>query len=441
MPSRQSTCGDRRAPAPNEKTRHSPGAVAGSLPADSRGLHRSRLWPLQRRRHAALQQQLTEHGCKPAPLHDFLRPAADIPARHNRITPHPFLACSRRPSIVDHWAFGRPFRFGDAHVRPSRAAPDPAARGQGRRTRAARRRTGQFLAVVAVRLCGGPGQPARQRRGARGVRGAGQGSGQCAAPQRRLRQPDRQRQAPGRAVRAEGGSERPAGAPAARRRLPDARTQGRTPARRRRQHAGRRRAAGRRARLSWTSYSASARRNSRSSSSACSASATAAIRSSARSAARSTRAWPNSVPRACSIAPMRTWTSTRVAKPWAERALQLAREQVKSTAPLATVTPLRPAATATWSREKPYSAEVIANQRLTGRGSDKDIRHIELSLEGLGPELRTRRRARPVAAQSAGACRRRHRPAAGSTRTRRCAWTKRPSRCVCGSASSASSRA
>jgi sulfite reductase (NADPH) flavoprotein alpha-component len=73
-----------------------------------------------------------------------------------------------------------------------------------------------------------------------------------------------------------------------------------------------------------------------------------------------------------------------VARPWAERALQLAREQVKSTAPLATVTPLRPAATATWSREKPFSAEVIANQRLTGRGSDRDVRHIELSLEGSG---------------------------------------------------------
>jgi sulfite reductase (NADPH) flavoprotein alpha-component len=74
----------------------------------------------------------------------------------------------------------------------------------------------------------------------------------------------------------------------------------------------------------------------------------------------------------------------RIAKPWAERALQLAREQVKATAPLATVTPLRPAAVTPWSREKPYAAEVIANQRLTARGSDKDIRHIELSLEGSG---------------------------------------------------------
>jgi sulfite reductase (NADPH) flavoprotein alpha-component len=74
----------------------------------------------------------------------------------------------------------------------------------------------------------------------------------------------------------------------------------------------------------------------------------------------------------------------RVARPWAERALQITRDQVKSQAPLATVTPLRPAAVTTWSREKPFASEVIANQRITARASDKDIRHIELSLEGSG---------------------------------------------------------
>lgn len=74
----------------------------------------------------------------------------------------------------------------------------------------------------------------------------------------------------------------------------------------------------------------------------------------------------------------------RVAKPWAEKALQGARDQIKSHAPLATVTPLRPSAAPAWSRDRPFSAEVIANQRITARGSDKDIRHIELSLEGSG---------------------------------------------------------
>ncbi|GMV31885.1 MAG: putative sulfite reductase [Rhodanobacteraceae bacterium] len=73
-----------------------------------------------------------------------------------------------------------------------------------------------------------------------------------------------------------------------------------------------------------------------------------------------------------------------IAKPWAERALQLAREQLKSQAPLATVTPLRPAVTPAWSREKPFAAEVITNQRITAHNGSKDVRHIELSLEGAG---------------------------------------------------------
>ena len=74
-----------------------------------------------------------------------------------------------------------------------------------------------------------------------------------------------------------------------------------------------------------------------------------------------------------------------VAKPWHARALASAREILKATAPLATVTPLRPARAATvWTREKPFAAEVLANQRLTTRDSAKDIRHIELSLRDSG---------------------------------------------------------
>ncbi|MBS0571297.1 MAG: flavodoxin domain-containing protein, partial [Proteobacteria bacterium] len=72
------------------------------------------------------------------------------------------------------------------------------------------------------------------------------------------------------------------------------------------------------------------------------------------------------------------------AKPWLARALAEAREALKT--PLATVTPLRPhvvPATA-WSRERPFAAAVLANQRISGRGSAKDIRHIELALEGSG---------------------------------------------------------
>ena len=90
-----------------------------------------------------------------------------------------------------------------------------------------------------------------------------------------------------------------------------------------------------------------------------------------------------------------------VAGPWREQALAQARTLLKATpaaqggsaAHLATVTPLR--AASAWSHERPFPAEVLANQRLTGREfrnvgflqygqGDKDVRHIELSLEGSG---------------------------------------------------------
>ncbi|MFY2763375.1 assimilatory sulfite reductase (NADPH) flavoprotein subunit [Arenimonas sp. MALMAid1274] len=75
-----------------------------------------------------------------------------------------------------------------------------------------------------------------------------------------------------------------------------------------------------------------------------------------------------------------------VTTPWLARALDAAREQLKASAPLATVTPLRPAVTAPspWTRDQPYAAPLLANQRLTGRHSRKDVRHLELSLEGSG---------------------------------------------------------
>jgi len=74
-----------------------------------------------------------------------------------------------------------------------------------------------------------------------------------------------------------------------------------------------------------------------------------------------------------------------VASPWLEQALEQAREQLKAQTPLATVTPLRPArAGANWTREQPFAAPVLLNQRITGRDSDRDVRHIELSLEGSG---------------------------------------------------------
>jgi len=75
-----------------------------------------------------------------------------------------------------------------------------------------------------------------------------------------------------------------------------------------------------------------------------------------------------------------------VAKPWRARALTTARELLKS-APRATVTPLRPqppAVTPTHSRENPFAAPLLANQRIVARDAGRDVRHVELSLEGSG---------------------------------------------------------
>lgn len=75
-----------------------------------------------------------------------------------------------------------------------------------------------------------------------------------------------------------------------------------------------------------------------------------------------------------------------VAIPWLANALTAAKEALKPQAPLATVTPLRPLASAVslYARDNPFPAELLVNQRITGRGSEKDIRHVELSLEGSG---------------------------------------------------------
>ncbi|ALN56593.1 sulfite reductase [NADPH] flavoprotein, alpha-component [Lysobacter enzymogenes] len=83
-----------------------------------------------------------------------------------------------------------------------------------------------------------------------------------------------------------------------------------------------------------------------------------------------------------------------VSGPWLQQALAQAKETLKPAAHLATVTPLRPIAPAapTHHRDAPFAAELIGNRRLIARASsargavaaDKDIRHIELSLEDSG---------------------------------------------------------
>jgi len=79
-----------------------------------------------------------------------------------------------------------------------------------------------------------------------------------------------------------------------------------------------------------------------------------------------------------------------VAAPWSKQALEQARELLKAESPAtraATVTHLRSSAHAhapAWTREKPFAAPLLANQRISARNASKDIRHVELSLEGSG---------------------------------------------------------
>lgn len=79
-----------------------------------------------------------------------------------------------------------------------------------------------------------------------------------------------------------------------------------------------------------------------------------------------------------------------IAAPWTAKVVGIAQDVLKPAAPpatasLATVVPLRPhAVPQAHGRERPFVAELLANQRITGRGSARDIRHLELSLEGSG---------------------------------------------------------
>ena len=57
-----------------------------------------------------------------------------------------------------------------------------------------------------------------------------------------------------------------------------------------------------------------------------------------------------------------------MADPWLERALEAARDALKAShPPMATVTPLRPPASPAVTRGSPHAAEVLVNQRITGR--------------------------------------------------------------------------
>ncbi len=74
-----------------------------------------------------------------------------------------------------------------------------------------------------------------------------------------------------------------------------------------------------------------------------------------------------------------------VLEPWSKQAIDLARNELATASTSANITTIRSrSAASTWHRDQPYAAEVLANQRITGRDSSKDVRHVELSLAESG---------------------------------------------------------
>jgi len=73
-----------------------------------------------------------------------------------------------------------------------------------------------------------------------------------------------------------------------------------------------------------------------------------------------------------------------IAAPWIDGALARIKEIAEPVPAIsATVTALRPAGSG-WSRERPFAAELLENQRITARDASKDVRHLEISLAGAG---------------------------------------------------------
>lgn len=74
-----------------------------------------------------------------------------------------------------------------------------------------------------------------------------------------------------------------------------------------------------------------------------------------------------------------------IATPWLETALAQTREALKTTSPTPRVMPLHAVSNPpVHSRDNPFAATVLSNQRIVARDSEREVRHLELSLEGSG---------------------------------------------------------
>jgi sulfite reductase (NADPH) flavoprotein alpha-component len=79
----------------------------------------------------------------------------------------------------------------------------------------------------------------------------------------------------------------------------------------------------------------------------------------------------------------------RLAAPWLEEVVGRAREALGAATAASNVTRLHRVAEAPrHGREQPFQAPVLANERITGRGAAREVRHLEISLAGSGLEYR-----------------------------------------------------
>jgi sulfite reductase (NADPH) flavoprotein alpha-component len=70
---------------------------------------------------------------------------------------------------------------------------------------------------------------------------------------------------------------------------------------------------------------------------------------------------------------------------WQARVGEWIEQLPSESAPGPRVAVLRPVASSpVWNRERPFQAEVLANQRITVGEDVRDVRHVELSLAGSG---------------------------------------------------------
>ena len=76
-----------------------------------------------------------------------------------------------------------------------------------------------------------------------------------------------------------------------------------------------------------------------------------------------------------------------VCQSWIQDALVIVKEELTSVAAndvtaLGSVVPMTAGATSLYNKKHPFAAELLTNQAIVGRDSDRDVRHFEISLEG-----------------------------------------------------------